>query len=199
MAVVVDTGDAKECSTNGGKIVLMAASPSEDPPKASQYVEFSNSRFYLGKKFLFALLLIAITIAVSAFSDSNQISGRILTAITGILGILIGLLLQPSPKPEDHKPRARAAINSLKSSIDLIIDVIRIAGQIGQVDDIERVRIGLATMEQDLNRSSDQIIISMAEWDHVAPGAVQEFKESQERGHQILMELAKNKNNKEQK
>ncbi|WP_217874626.1 hypothetical protein, partial [Gulosibacter sp. 10] len=127
---------------------------------------------------------------ISAVVDTSHPAGRAVLAGVAILGVIVGILLQPSPRPEDHKPRARQAIQNLATSIELIQDVRTVGGQLNEAEIEIRTKTGLISMDQDLRRAKAHLMHSMAEWDQVAPGAVEEFRKTQQRGRQILMQLA---------
>lgn len=175
---------------NSAKIERMTAPPGGPPQKKEPFfLDTPKSRITFGKKFWAAVVLALISILISVFSNSADVSGKIAGPIVGIIGIIIGLLLQPSPRPEDHMTKASSAIQSLNESIELIQNVSQVGGQISNAQDLVRVRIGLANMEVDLARAIRHIQFCMASWDEVSPGAVEKFKKSQRRGHEILVEL----------
>lgn len=157
------------------------------------YVDFQKSRLYFGQRFWWAIGLAVVSIVASAIADTNEPIGRAVFAIVAIVGVIVGILLQPSPKPEDHRPRARQAIQNLATSIELIGDVRTVSGQLNETEAEIRTKIGLINMNQDLIRAQAHLRNSMAEWDQIAPGAVEDFSETQKRGRQILMELSREK------
>lgn len=155
------------------------------------YVDFRHSRLYFGWKIWLAAALAIGVIFTYASSDSDTPEGRIALGITVIIGVVIGLLLQPGPKPKDHRPRARQALQNVATGIELIIDVQTVAATLPESDP-ENVSLGVtvATLSTDLTRARKHLTSSMADWDEVAPGAVAEFRRSQRRAIEILTELA---------
>ena len=158
--------------------------------RPKHFVDFRNSRLYFGGKFWTAAGLVVACLVLSYFADAETSWGRALLSGVTILGVVIGVLLQPSAKPEDHSPRARQAIQMLFTGHQLLDDVRTVAGQISEQDDLVRTRVGLANMNQDLSRAQSNLLASMAQWDEIAPGAVEESRRTQMRGRQILTELA---------
>lgn len=158
--------------------------------RQTPYLDFRRSRFYFGGRFWWALVLAVISIAASVLADTSTPAGRAVLAGVALAGVVVGVLLQPSPKPEDHKPRARQAIQNL-STVNQHLDVAStIGGQIAEYEVEQRTKVGLASISQELSRAQRHLLYSMAEWDQIAPGAVSEFQATQRRGHQILQELS---------
>lgn len=136
------------------------------------------------------MVLAAISIVLTVIVEADTPVGRAILAAVALVGVVVGVLLQPSPKAVDHKPRARQAIQNLSTSNQLLDDVKTVAFQLDEYESEPRTKIGLVNMSQDLTRAQQHLMYSMAEWDQVAPGAVSEFRSAQLRGHQILRELS---------
>lgn len=153
-------------------------------------MEFRGSRLYFGPRFWWALLIAGVCIVLSIVVSPDTPLGRAVFAIVGLLGVGVGILLQPSPKPVDHQPLARQALQNLSTSNELIEDVKTVANQISDQDDVIRMRIGLANIFQDLTRAQKGLLSSMSAWDEISPDAVKNFKKAQDRGHEILRELS---------
>lgn len=167
----------------------MSAPPGRPSTPKKRYVDLPNSRFYFDSKFFIAVILALVTIILPVITDSAGVSGKLSTSIGGILGVVIGLLLQPKPKTEDYMPKARSAIQSSIESIESIQNVSQVGAQLVETDELYRIRLGLAGMDGELKRAIEKIQLSMAEWDHVSPGVVEEFKTYRKRGHEMLREL----------
>lgn len=169
-------------------------SSAESPrPRETPHVDFRSSRLFFGTRFWIAVVLAAASVVATVCADAETLLGRAVLACVALVGVVVGILLQPSPKPVDHKPRARQAIQNLSTSHQLVEDVKTVAGQLDEQEKTLRTKVGLASMVQDLSRAQESVIYSMAEWDQVAPGAVEEFRKAQERGRQILHELSTEK------
>lgn len=164
--------------------------PESDKQRTTPYLDFRRSRLYFGTRFWIAIALAVISILASMAVEADTSLGRAVLAVVALVGVVVGVLLQPSPKPEDHKPRARQAIQNLSTSNQLLDDVKTVAGQLDEQESEQRTKIGLVNMSQDLTRAQQHLIYSMAEWDQIAPGAVSEFRSAQVRGYQILRELS---------
>lgn len=159
--------------------------------RRAPYVDFRNSRLFFGWKFWIAVILAIGSVIVYAKADAGEADGRIALGVVALVGVIIGVLLQPGPKPQDHGPRARQALQNVATGIELIRDVQTVAAQLPESDPTNiRLGVAVATMSTDLTRARNHLTSSMANWDEVAPGAVSEFRKSQRRGLEILTELA---------
>ncbi|NJI61166.1 hypothetical protein HCX50_17200 [Microbacterium oxydans] len=162
------------------------------------YVDFRHSRLYFGVRFWIAVALVVLSLIAYTNADSATGEGRFLLGCVGLAGVAVGLLLQPSPKPEDHQSRARQSLQNVSTGIELVGDVQTIAGQLSTSAEHDiRLNVGLANMTTDLERAKRHFMSTMADWDEVAPGAVEAFKKSKVRGSEILAELAAQEENHE--
>lgn len=168
-----------------------------EPPRAPRRefwkLDFKRSQLVLGPKTWAAGVLGLLSVVLYVItSPSNPVSG-LLIGLAGVIGVVLGVLLQPTPKPvppPDYSTQAAAAVRGLADIADAIADAQVLAASAADGSPLQRGLV-LSNVQADLDSVRVGLYRSMGEWDLVSPGAVDAAVHFREAGSVALNRLSK--------
>lgn len=152
-------------------------------------VKIGNSEFRIGPKWIVAALIAGAIVWLGVWVSPTNGWAGVGIATSGILGAVLGLLIQPDRLPPDRSLEARSAVRGLLDNADSVENVARLTTQLASGTTDERVAVGLVTAQDDLIAIREKMFLSMAEWDTISPGATDEVKRLQDAGAQAFNRL----------
>jgi hypothetical protein len=154
-------------------------------------LRFGNTEIVFGPKVWWALLLAVVLIIVGiAVSPKNPTAGA-LVGVAGILGAVLGSLLQATPIPRDYTAEATSAVRGLLAVAQTIENTQILTTQLAQVKANPRVILGLVSIQDELGRLRQSVYVSMGEWDAVSPGTLDAVERLQHAGSTALARLSR--------
>lgn len=169
----------------------MIETDNDPQPRGPVFLRFHRSQFVFGPKFKWAAGLAVVLIAVGiAVSPTNPIAGASV-GLAGVLGAVLGSLLQTTPIPRDYTAEATSAVRGLLAVAERIEDTQILATQLAQVRTTTRVQVGLVTVQDELGRLRESVYVAMGEWDTVSPGALDAVERLQQSGSAALARLSR--------
>ncbi|MDR0625813.1 MAG: hypothetical protein LBG11_00915 [Bifidobacteriaceae bacterium] len=165
----------------------MLAEPGRVKPRPSLRV--GDHQIVLGPRLWAAAALAGAIIALGVVADGP---GGWVVGFAGVLGAILGALLQISPVPRDWKAHANGAVGRL---VNIAHDVenaqVQATQLAGAVHDTVRTRVGLVDVQDRLVTVHRNLFTAVADWEAVSPGAIDEVERSQTVGRQALERLSK--------
>lgn len=152
-------------------------------------ISIRDAEYRVGPKWILAILIAAGIVALGVWvSPANGWAGVGIGA-SGILGAILGILIQPDKLPPDLSREAASAVRGLLDTADAVDGVARLTTQLSSATSDERVAIGLITVQDNLEAIRLKMFLSMAEWNAVAPDATGEVKRLEDAGQEAFNRL----------
>lgn len=159
-------------------------------------LRFVHSQLILGPKFWWAIGLGALILVVGIAATPTNGWAGLAIGVGGIVGAILGSLLQTTPVPRDFTAEGAAAVRGLLTVARDIENAQQIVTQLAQIDGAEeRVKLGLVDVQNRLLVVRTTVYTSMSEWETVAPGALDEIERLREAGRNALQRLSEEAEN----
>jgi hypothetical protein len=175
-----------------------------EPTKPPAEIQFRSGHYLaLTKGRMWSLGILAPLLGVCAWAVSRagtfDAEGNAWAVPLGnvgltIFGVLVGLVLAPSPRPTDHADIAAIAVDEmaeLTRSTDALVDRVANVAAMDELTNAHMAKVQLALVEQELVRQGDVQIREIARWSRVAPGSEDEIVKGRETTAAILSRLEK--------
>lgn len=154
-------------------------------------LRFRRSQLEIGPKVWWAVALAAaLIIGGIAYTPTNPIAGAAI-GVAGVVGAILGSLLQATPIPRDYTPEAISAVRGLLTVAQTIEDTQTLATQLARQKTNGLVQVGLVTVQDELVKLRIAVYEAMGEWDAVSPGAVAAVERLQHAGSAALARLSR--------
>lgn len=165
----------------------------EDPEIESTPVgvDFGQSFLAFSRKFWWAAGLSAVVILAGVLASANGWFNGLLLAAPTILGAVIGILLQPTPKPVDHGPTATASVERLMDMGHAIEDSQTAITELAKESQDGLTKLRLLSAQDGLLRQTEHVQRSVTDWDEVSPGVVEKVRAKRDKGRQIFFDLVR--------
>jgi hypothetical protein len=171
-----------------GNGIMSSVTSSSDPK--FPVVHFGKYMFVLGPRVWIALVLAAVIIVIGfATNPTNPLFGGLI-AISTVLGLILGVLLQVVPAPEDHSQRIGGALRALATITDSVRDTSSMVDRLALATLEETTKVGLLAVQADLLRTIKEIDLSMLDWEFMSPGSLERLVEDRAKGQKALERLS---------
>jgi hypothetical protein len=133
-------------------------------------LHFGQLYIPLGAKFWWAVGLLAIVAAVQVVVSPTGPYAWIAGIANIIVGVVLGLVLQPAPLPVNNATHAEFAVTSLVNTARSVASSRLALRELVASSDPEKVRTGLQLVDAELDRTFVHLMDSVGEWDKIEPG-----------------------------
>ncbi|UAJ81240.1 hypothetical protein IT072_09805 [Leifsonia sp. ZF2019] len=159
--------------------------------RSAPTLRFRKSELKLDFKFWLAVVFIVVIVVVSVLISLHQPWVGLGTGACGVLGALLGVLLQATPLPVDYTTNGASAVRGLLGAAQDLENVrVQTTSLVSEVEsDPNRVKVGLVDTQNRLEEVISSLYVSMAEWDNIAPGALAEVDKLNNAGRDALKML----------
>jgi hypothetical protein len=124
----------------------------------------------LGKKFWWALALLVGVTVVQVFISPTGPYAWVAVVANIIVGVVLGLVLQPKLMPVSNATHAEFAVTSLVNTVRSVASSRTALAEIVALGDPVKVEMGLQLIDAELNRTLIHLMDSVSEWDKIEPG-----------------------------
>lgn len=163
------------------------------PKDTRPVLRFWRSELVIGAKFWWACAFgVAIVVLGLWVSPENGWAGLGI-GVAGVLGALLGTLLQTTPRERDFTANGASAVRGLLVIAEDVENAQVLATQLSQAVSPRngRVSLGLVDVQERLRAVRAALYTAMAEWDSVAPGSLDEVNRLRSEGQRAFALLAK--------
>lgn len=87
-----------------------------------------------------------------------------------VVGVVLGIVLQPAPVPKNNSTHAEFAVGSLVSTARSVASSGVALRELVATSDQTKVIAGLPLIEAEFSRTLSHLLNSIAEWDKIEPG-----------------------------
>lgn len=156
-------------------------------------LQFHNSKLVIGAKFWWACGIGAVIIVVGVCVTPQNGWAGLGIGLAGVLGAVLGALLQATPKDQDFTTNGASAVRGLLVIAEDLENARILATQLVNAasPQDERISLGLMNVQDRLLEIRPALYMAMAEWDSVAPGSLDEVNRLQDEGKRAFAMLAK--------
>lgn len=130
---------------------------------------FARGRLPLGPRVWTAGVFILVNVLAYNFIPIGWFS----TVVTSLVWVIVGVLLQPIPRGEDHGLHAKAAVRDLAGVAEALGITMAKLRQLRADSKVGSMQVHFETLDADVTRVQDQVFSSMIQWETVSPGVVE--------------------------
>ena len=158
-------------------------------------LSFKRSQLVLGPKTWVGTLLAILLVALGVWVTPTNVWAGVGIGVAGVVGATLGALFQTTPKERDLTANGASAVRGLLNIVEDVENVQVLAGQLAQAaPKNSRLTLGLADVQDRLTTVRLAVYGSMAEWDGVAPGSLDEVSRLRTEGQRALELFTKESN-----
>lgn len=155
-------------------------------------LRFRRSELVIGPKVWLALATAAVIIVIGALATPSNVWAGAGIGVGGVLGALLGILIQFSPREKDLSATGASAVRGLLGIAEDVENAQIVATQLSRASsENERVMVGLVNVQDRLAQVRVDLYRAMAEWDAVIPGSMNEVQRLRDEGRRALELFAK--------
>lgn len=143
------------------------------PPANSKVklaLHFGRLYIPLGAKFWWALGSLVVVAILQIFLSPTGPYAWIAGIANVVVGVVLGLVLQPLPVPVSNATHAEFAVTSLVNTVRSVASSRTALAEIVAVGDPAKLEVGLQLVDAELNRTLRHLMDSVSEWDKIEPG-----------------------------
>jgi hypothetical protein len=152
-------------------------------------LRLGNYQLKLGSRTGFAAMLAVLLIVMGFVVSPHNPGAGIITGVSGVIGSVLGVLLDIKPVPVSHRAEAVGAVRKLNEVVRAVEDVQTTLQQLTGVPMSVRVSVGMANAQDDLERVRSDLYESMGEWEQISPGAGQAVQDVRSAGSNMLNKM----------
>jgi len=156
-------------------------------------VRFKRSELVLGPRVWIGGALAALLIGLGVWVTPTNFWAGVGIGVAGIAGATLGALFQTTPKERDFTANGASAVRGLLVIAEDVENAQVLATQLAQAVSPKNGRIshGLIDVQDRLQAVRVALYTSMAEWNSVAPGSLDEVNRLRDEGKKAFVLLAK--------
>ncbi|GAA2182260.1 hypothetical protein GCM10009785_20650 [Brooklawnia cerclae] len=166
-----------------------------ESPSSSKWavLRFKRSELLLGPKVWIGCAIAIALIALGIYVTPNNLWAGVGIGCAGVLGAILGTLFQTTPREKDFTANGASAVRGLLGIAEDVENAQAIATQLSQATSPRnsRVSTGLVDIQERLQEVRLALYASMAEWDSVAPGSLDEVNRLRNEGRRAFELLAR--------
>lgn len=154
-------------------------------------LRFTKSELVIGPKFWWGcVFVVALVVLGVLVTPQNGWAGAGI-GVAGVLGALLGMMFQTTPRERDFTAEGAAAVRGLLTIVRDVENAQHLTTQLAKIEGVEeRIKLGLVDVQNRLLYVRTTIYTSMSEWEQVAPGSLDEIERLREAGQSALQRLS---------
>ncbi|MCR2824316.1 hypothetical protein [Microbacterium sp. zg.Y909] len=163
------------------------------PKDTRPVLRFRHSELVLGPKVWAGCVMAALLIGLGVWVTPANGWAGVGIGVAGVLGALLGALFQTTPRERDFTANGASAVRGLLVIAEEVENAQLLATQLSQAANPKngRVSLGLVDVQDRLQAVRVALYTSMAEWNSVAPGSLDEVNRLRGEGQKAFALLAK--------
>jgi hypothetical protein len=164
-----------------------------EPERRWAALWFRKSELVLGPKVWVGCLIAAALIGLGIWVTPTNGWAGVGIGVAGVLGATLGALFQTTPHERDFTANGASAVRGLLVIAEDVQNAQLLATQLAQAANPKngRVSLGLIDVQDRLQAVRVSLYTSMAEWNSVAPGSLDEVNRLRDEGQKAFVLLAK--------
>ncbi|WP_146244035.1 hypothetical protein [Curtobacterium sp. MCBD17_013] len=162
-----------------------------DGDAAKHGYRVGNHELHFGVRFWVALFLAIGLVAIGMYTSPRNLTAGVLVGVAGVIGALLGVLLDITPVSTDRSVEARSAIRALHRLSQDIESIQARVTLIAAERLTQRAAIPIALVSEDLEGVRTGLYSAIVEWDRIAPGSSNVIEEIRTAGSELLAKLSK--------
>lgn len=164
--------------------------PDESSTSADLYVlRLGRYQLKLGLRTGIALVLAAAIIVLGILVSPGNLLAGVLTGISGLLGAVLGVLVDIRPVAASHGAEALGAVRKLQTTALAVEDVQTTLQQVASLPKNVRIDVAIASAQNDLERVRLDLFESMGEWEQISPGTGEAARQVRLAGSEMLKRM----------
>lgn len=164
-----------------------------EPERRWAALRFRKSELVLGPKVWVGCLIAAVLIGLGVWVTPTNGWAGVGIGAAGVLGAALGALFQTTPRERDFTANGASAVRGLLVIAEDVQNAQLLATQLSQAANPKngRLSLGLVDVQDRLQAVRVALYTSMAEWNSVAPGSLDEVNRLRDEGQRAFVLLAK--------
>lgn len=152
-------------------------------------IRLGSYQVKLGLRTLVALVLAGAIVWMGFVVSPENPTAGVVTGVSGVLGAVLGVLVDVRPVPFSYRAEAVGAVRKLHSTTQSVEDIQTALNQVSEFSKNLRVNVGIANAQADLERIRNDLFESMGEWEQVSPGAAEAVRQVRSAGSDMLRQM----------
>ncbi len=172
---------------------MLRAMTTGEPNDRRPVLRFRKSELVLGPKVWAGCLIAVVLIGLGIWVTPTNGWAGVGIGVAGVLGAALGALFQTTPRERDFTANGASAVRGLLVIAEDVENAQLLATQLSQAANPKngRISLGLVDVQDRLQAVRVALYTSMAEWNSVAPGSLDEVNRLRDEGQKAFALLAK--------
>ncbi|WP_307297886.1 hypothetical protein [Microbacterium natoriense] len=151
-------------------------------------LRFAKSELIIGWKFWVGCIVAVLLIVLGVWVTPSNGWAGVGIGVAGVLGATLGALFQTTPREKDFTANGASAVRGLLGIAEDVESAKVVATQLSEATGPKNVRIstGLVDIQERLQAVRLALYSSMAEWDTIAPGSLDEVTRLRDEGQRAF-------------